>query len=173
MITTLLAKPLVKVKTVLRGCVFFGLTTLGVTGWPVDNLEIVFSKNKPETRDVLLREPVLLGQEVTNTIIHSVQLTPVTDVYRVQEGRIWTWREKIMSHNAGLPSLKPERGRFAYDAPWMIVEGDSVAHERIYYRVGNERFGKNVVCVHSRPCLELWREFPDMRLALEVRRRPL
>lgn len=112
--------------------------------------------------------PILLGRGVTNTIIHSVQLTPVIDEYRVQEGRIWAWREKILSHNAGLPSLKPERGRFAYDPPWMIVEGTGAAWESFLYRVGTEGLGKNELCIFPDPCRELWREIPGARLLFQV-----
>lgn len=89
-----------------------------VAGWPVETFEIRFVKQGANPGDGLfLRVPVLLGRNVTNTIIHSVEQTPVVDEYRIQEGRIWAWREKIKSHNAGLPSLRPERGRFMHAPP--------------------------------------------------------
>ena|GEM_PF-540187 len=140
-----------------------------VAGWPLDVLEI--RKIGPGAfgeGDAVYTVPVLLGREVRNTIIHSVQLTPVVDEYRVQEGRIWAWREKILSHNAGLPSLKPERGRFTYDPPWMIVEGTGAAWASFIYRVGTESLGKNELCVFPSPCRELWREMPGERLLFRV-----
>ena len=140
-----------------------------VAGWPLDVLEI--RKIGPGTSmdgDTVYIVPVLLGRGVTNTIIHSVQLTPVIDEYRIQEGRIWAWQEKILSHNAGLPSLKPERGRFTYDPPWMIVEGTGAAWENFVYRVGTETLGKNELCVSPHPCRELWREMPGARLLFQV-----
>ena len=146
------------------------LTPAIVLGWPVHTLDIrqVESGASFETGAPVLRVPALLGREVTACIIHSVQLTPVIDEYRVQEGRIWAWREKIMSHNAGLPSLKPERGRFVYDPPWMIVEGTGASWESLLYRVGTESLGKNELCVAPRPCRELWREMPGKRLDFRV-----
>lgn len=148
----------------------FFLTFAAVSAWPVDVFTIREQvPGSPESR-LVLSAPTLLGRDVTASIIHSVQLTPVIDVYRIQEGRIWSWQEKIMSHNAGLPSLKPERGRFIYDTPWMIVEGGGVSHATIYYRVGDEQFGRNVLCVFPLPCHELWREMPGKRLVLEAKR---
>lgn len=145
-----------------------------VAGWPMDVLEIRKTGPNVSGPDISVQDeivyhgPVLLGRGVTNTIIHSVQLTPVIDEYRVQEGRIWAWREKILSHNAGLPSLKPERGRFAYDPPWMIVEGTGAAWESFVYRVGTEELGKNELCISPAPCRELWREMPGARLLFQV-----
>lgn len=137
--------------------------------WPLDTLEFSISApGKPGDGTVLIKKELVLGGDIENTIIHSVQLTPVIDVYRVQEGRIWAWREKIQSHNAGLPSLKPQRGRFIYDAPWMIVEGGGASWERIHYRVGTETLGKNRVRVGTEPRRELWREVPGKVLVIRA-----
>lgn len=148
---------------------FFLLTPAVLAWWPVDVLEIaVAAPGSNEAKDALLRSPALLGRDVSNTIIHSVQLTPVIDIYRIQEGRICAWQEKIMSHNAGLPSLKPARGRFTYAPPWMIVEGTGDAWRRIVYRVGTERLGRNEIRVFPRPRRELWREAPGAKLVFQV-----
>lgn len=161
------------VKTWLRLLVaasLFALLTIPVLkGWPLDALEIREAPlGKTENGDIVLHVPALLGRSVTNTIIHSVQLTPVIDEYRVQEGRIWAWREKIMSHNAGLPSLKPERGKFVYDSPWMIVEGTGASWERFIYRVGTEELGKNEFCAFPVPCRKFWQELPGQRLLVRA-----
>lgn len=139
-----------------------------VTLWPLDALEIREHATDGGSGMVVAHTPALLGRTVANTIIHSVQLTPVIDEYRIHEGRIWAWRETIQSHNAGLPSLKPERGRFVVDSPWMIVEGGGQSWKRIVYRVGTEEFGRNVLCLSPFPCRELWREMPGKRLIFEV-----
>lgn len=148
---------------------FFLLAPAALAYWPVDVLEIgIIAPGSGESGETLLRAPALLGRDVRNTILHSVQLTPVIDIYRIQEGRIYAWQEKIMSHNAGLPSLKPDRGRFAYDPPWMIVEGTGETWKSILYRVGTKHIGRNELCVFTRPCRELWREVPDAKLIFQV-----
>ncbi|GHV54454.1 hypothetical protein FACS1894206_07290 [Deltaproteobacteria bacterium] len=141
------------------------LLPLALINWPVDRLEIIIPG---ENDRIFAGVPSLLGRDVQNTIIHSVQLTPVIDTYRVQEGRIFAWREAIMSHNAGLPSLKPERGRFVYDSPWMIVEGGGASWSEIRYRVGTEQLGKNKICIFNRDCQDLWREVPGKLLVFRV-----
>ena len=73
-----------------------------------------------------------------------------------------------MSHNAGLPSLKPERGRFLYDSPWMIVQGGGQSWKTLHYRVGTETLGKNELCIFPRPCRELWRELPGKQIVFQV-----
>ena len=139
-------------------------------GWPIDALELrhVESGRTIYGDHVEARSLALLGRGVRTSIAHSVQLTPVVDEYRILEGRIWAWQEKIMSHNAGLPSLKPERGRFVYDPPWMIVEGTGKAWESFLYRVGTEELGKNELCFPQQACRELWREIPGKRLVFQV-----
>lgn len=156
-------------RRLIPAVLFLALLAPGiVASWPLQALEI--REFTPGTRGgaVVAHIPMLLGISVTTSIIHSVQLTPVIDEYRVQEGRIWSWREKIMSHNAGLPSLKPERGRFIMDPPWMIVEGTGQSWERFVYRVGTETLGRNELCVSPHPCRELWRELPGKRIAFEI-----
>lgn len=138
-------------------------------GWPLDALEI--TRATPESRagdSVVLHAPALLGRPIEASIIHSVQLTPVIDEYRIQEGRLWSWQERIMSHNAGLPSLKPERGRFVYDPPWMIVEGTGESWENFVYRVGTGELGRNTLRVSPSPRRDLWREMPGTRLVFSI-----
>lgn len=153
---------------------FLLLLPLILMGWPLDGLVIRHSEAGSQTETApLFHSPVLLGCSVTNAIVHSVQLTPVIDEYRIQEGRIWAWREKVQSHNAGLPSLKPDQGRFVFDPPWMIVEGTRESWDRIAYRVGTETLGKNVLCVFPHPCRNLWEELPGKRLLLQATRATL
>ncbi|CAK7032939.1 MAG: hypothetical protein DELT_00436 [Desulfovibrio sp.] len=162
-------------SVLVAACLLFFLPVAASLFWPVPDFVVAvaappnLSGAGYETGStVLLREKCLLGRDITASIVHSVQRTPVIDVYRAQEGRIWAWREKIQSHNAGLPSLKPERGRFIYDDPWMIVEGGGASWETIRYRVGDEIFGKNELCVFASPCRELWREVPGKVLVLRI-----
>ncbi|SBV93445.1 conserved exported hypothetical protein [uncultured delta proteobacterium] len=169
-VLTLFAAPFRPRHTVVAtALVAAALLSAMLPGWPLHALEI--TRATPESRagdSMVLRAPALLGRPVQAGIIHSVQLTPVIDEYRVQEGRLWTWQERIMSHNAGLPSLKPERGRFVYDPPWMIVEGTGESWETIVYRVGTGELGRNTLCVSPSPCRDLWREMPGARLVFSV-----
>lgn len=158
-----------KRRAIIAACSLLLLSLASAIAWPLDTLKVsIAAPGKADDGAVLVQKEILLGRDIENTIIHSVQLTPVVDVYRAQEGKIWAWREKIQSHNAGLPSLKPERGRFIYDAPWMIVEGGGASWERIHYRVGTETLGKNVLCVFADSCRELWREVPGKLLTIQV-----
>jgi len=136
-------------------------------GWSIDALELRYA-DSDRGDPAVARSLALLGREIHASIIHSVQLTPVVDEYRILEGRIWAWREKIMSHNAGLPSLRPERGRFVSAPPWMIVEGTGKGWDSFLYRVGTEDLGKNELCLPQQPCRKLWREMPGKRLVFQV-----
>ena len=139
-----------------------------VAGWPVNTLNVRLVEQNVNSDGFFLRVPILLGRTMTTTIVHSVELTPVIDEYHILEGRIWAWREKIKSHNAGLPSLRPERGRFLHEPPWMIVEGTGQSWDSIHYRVGSETLGKNELCLPPAPCRELWREIPGAKLIFSV-----
>ena len=113
-----------------------------------------------------------MGRGYETRIIHSVQLTPVVDRYRILEGRIWGWQELVLSHNAGLPFSAPERGRFGFDAPWMVVEGGGALWSEIRYRVGTERLGKNAFYYPSAGAAELWRDVPGRALLFTVTTAP-
>ncbi|GHV29934.1 hypothetical protein FACS1894167_09950 [Synergistales bacterium] len=117
---------------------------------------------------VILSAPMRMGELFTAEYIHSVQLTPVVDEYAVLQGRIWGWRELTMSHNAGLPFAEPEHGRFVSDAPWMIIQGGRRAEERIAYRVGTSKFGRNVWLLP--PFGEIWihEKIPSRRVFIEA-----
>ncbi len=155
--------------------VFFLLSLVALAGWPVDGLEL---RPLPADRTAALPRPVFaalqpLGLGFETRYIHSLQLSPVEDSYRVQEGRIWAWRERVLSHNAGLPSLTPPRGRFIMDPPWMIVEGGGQSWTEIIVRVGNETFGKNEFRPAGQSWIALWQQFSGQRLLFQAVRRPL
>lgn len=159
---------------VLRGaCALVVLCLLAAFLWPVDVLEIRRVSSKETEEGLLFAVPVPLGHDVRTRMIHSVQQTPVEDVYRIQEGRIWNWQERVMSHNAGLPSLSPPRGRFFSDPPWMVFEGGGASWPALLYRVGNEELGRNICFLPFGRELPLWRLVPDERLRFQAVRLPL
>ena len=145
---------------------------------PVDALVIRFAPGTggeaSEARAALFVAGAPLGQEFSTEYIHSVQLTPVQDIYRIVNGRIWPWQERVMSHNAGLPFARPPFGRFRADPPWMVFEGGRQSLESIFLRVGNAELGRNVFSYGSKaPHTALYENFPGKRLRLVVERRPL
>lgn len=122
---------------------------------------------------VLARYPAPPGFEYRTRILHSVQLTPVEDRYRVVQGRIYGWQERTMSHNAGLPSLRPVRGRFYLESPWMIYEGTGDSFEQLFYRVGTEYLGRNEMYTEQQGWCDLWQKYSGELLHFFVQREPL
>jgi hypothetical protein len=115
-----------------------------------------------------------LGQEFSTEYIHSVQLTPVQDTYRIVNGRIWSWQERVQSHNAGLPFARPPFGRFRMDSPWMIIEGGRQSWESLFLRVGNTALGRNLFSYGAEEArTALYESFPGKRLQLSIERRSL
>lgn len=90
--------------------------------------------------------PCALGAPFTTRYIHSVARTPVEDEYRVLEGSLWGWEERISSHGAGLPYDAPPGGSFVVEDGVMKVRGGRVAHRVIAHRVGTGDLGANVFC---------------------------
>lgn len=165
----------------LRCLCWMLLSAVAVASWPVDVLEIhlaggsrqpLIDAEKAQEALPLFSAAAPLGRGYETRIIHSVQLTPVVDRYRILEGRIWGWQELVLSHNAGLPYARPERGRFGYQAPWMLVEGGGASWSEVRYRVGTGRLGKNAFYYPSAGVAELWRDAPGMALSFAVRRQP-
>jgi hypothetical protein len=145
---------------------------------PVDALTIRFAPSAasepPERETPLFVAIAPLGQEFSTEYIHSVQRTPVQDVYRIVGERIWSWQERVQSHNAGLPFARPPSGRFYTTPPWMIFEGGRQAWENIFLRVGNAELGRNLFSYGTKaPHAALYERFPGRRLQLRVERRPL
>ncbi|MDR2934778.1 MAG: DUF1850 domain-containing protein [Candidatus Adiutrix sp.] len=114
-----------------------------------------------------------LGREYATRYTHSVQKTPVEDYYRVIGGRIWGVRERVQSHNAGLPFAAPEGGRFRLDPPWMLVEGGRQSWTEIHLRVGDAEFGRNEFRPAEGPWRPLFADFAGRRLTFSPARSTL
>jgi hypothetical protein len=130
-----------RLQALKRAGIFFCFLALGLAslaGRPLDGLAV-----RGEDGAELFRVLLPLGREYATRYTHSVQKTPVEDYYKVIRGRIWGVREKIQSHNAGLPFAAPEGGRFRLDPPWMLVEGGRLNWPEIHLRVGGAEFGRN------------------------------
>jgi hypothetical protein len=150
-----------------------GLALLGLLcaasllGWPLDVLVVRGGG------EILFYQLTAPGGGFATRYIHSVERSPVEDYYRVLNGRIWSWREKVRTHNAGLPYGAPERGRFYHDPPWMVVEGGRWSWDQLFVRIGDETFGRNEFQAPTGAWAPLYRMLPGKRLAFRVERKPL
>lgn len=87
--------------------------------------------------------PIGAGDGFVLRFIHSVERTPVESEYRVLSGRIWQFEERIVSHNAGLPTEALPNARFLMTREWMIIRGGGFTASEIRYRTGDENLGRN------------------------------
>lgn len=101
------------------------LLFIALAGWRVDYIKILDTE-----KNVIFSAPTALRHTFTTRYIHSVELTPVEDEYRIIAGRLWTWEERVRSTNAGLPFDRPENGRFIESGNWMVFQGKNLM-ERI------------------------------------------
>ncbi|HRV71918.1 MAG TPA: DUF1850 domain-containing protein [Thermovirgaceae bacterium] len=134
--------------------------------YPVDVLGIT------EGDSVYYRRPVPVGFRFVSRYIHSVEKTPVEDDYRVVGGSIWSWEERVLSQNAGMPFVRPRNGRLIMDEDWMRFRGGRYSWEDLYVRIGDNRFGENEMFGHS-PWTGYFRLFellPSRRLLFSVRK---
>ena len=137
-------------------------------GWRVD----VFQLEGPEGK-LIFQSPVSLGHRFTTRYIHSVELTPVEDEYKVAGGLLWTWEERVRSTNAGLPFDRPRYGRFIDTGEWMIFQGGRMAWKEYYYRIGNNKIGRNQVMLEPFGRRNFFELFAGERLVVRIRKMPL
>jgi hypothetical protein len=118
------------------------------------------------------QKPVPVGFRFVTRYIHSVEKTPVEDDYRVVGGRIWSWEERVLSQNAGMPFVLPRNGRLIMDKDWLRFRGGRYCWQDLYVRVGDSRFGENEMIMHS-PWNKYYRLFeilPSRRLLFSVKK---
>ncbi|MDD4159442.1 MAG: DUF1850 domain-containing protein [Synergistaceae bacterium] len=137
-------------------------------GWRVD----VFQMKDTDGR-LIFQSPVSLGHKFTTRYIHSVELTPVEDEYKIAGGLLWTWEEKVRSTNAGLPFSKPRYGRFIDTGEWMIFQGGRMSWKEYYYRVGNKHIGRNQMTLEPFGRRNFYELFTGERLVIRVLKMPL
>lgn len=123
--------------------------------------------------EVLVDEYMYLGSLFETGYIHSVQKTPVEDVYVVVDGKLWLWEERVVSHNAGLPSESPYRGYFLSDKEWMHFFGGRYSTKRYMLRVGDNVLGRNVCRFYGRSdWIDLFDIVPGKRCVVSVETKP-
>ena len=143
------------------------LFLIAVAGWRVDIFQISDSRH-----NIIFSAPTALGHKFTTRYIHSVELTPVEDEYRVLDGKLWAWEERVRSTNAGLPFDKPEYGKFIETDEWMVYQGGRMSWSVYYYRIGNKKLGLNQVCFEPFGRRNFFDIFPGERLIISVKKAP-
>ncbi|WP_300523710.1 DUF1850 domain-containing protein [Aminiphilus sp.] len=121
----------------------------------------------------LLTYPILPGQFIVTRYIHSVELTPVEDVFVARGGVLWQWEERVKSHNAGLPVAPSRNGRFLARNGWFVFQGGRAHFPMIHYRVGTAELGANELLLPPSIMLKLYERVPQERLRLFVEMSPL
>ena len=90
-----------------------------------------------ETGAVIRSFPVREGEEFAVTFIHSVNQSPVTEVYQIRNGEIYVVRTIYYAFGAGVPSELAEGQRLAYaEDGAMVVTGIDRRLTRLSYIVG-------------------------------------
>jgi len=90
-----------------------------------------------ETGEVVRSFPVQDGEEFSVTFIHSVNQSPVTDVYQIRKGGIYVVRTIYYAFGAGVQTALEEGQRLEYGEDGaMIITGIDRRLERLSYIVG-------------------------------------
>lgn len=144
----------------LAGAGAFLLLGTALPGRPAESLHI----QRKQGAELHLLMP--LGRSFVYRYIHSVERTPVEDIYYAMGGRLHEWRTRTRSHNAGLPWQAPQQGRFLSEGPWLVLEGGRNSWEELRVRVGDEYFGRNELLIEAYPRMELYKKFPGESLRL-------
>ncbi|GAB6280962.1 MAG: hypothetical protein STSR0007_10960 [Thermovirga sp.] len=157
-----------RIKSWILVAMVLSLLLLAVAS-PIDVLVIA-----DEESDVYFR-PVPIGARFILSYIHSVEKTLVEDDYRIVGKRIWSWEERVLSQNAGMPFVTPRNGRLIMDGKWLRFRGGRYMWSVLFYRVGNETFGMNefFVLPPYTAHYKLFKIFPSKRLRFSVSRFPL
>ena len=90
-----------------------------------------------ETGKVYRRFAVRDGSEFSVTFVHSVNKSPVTDVFVIRDGRIYADRTIYSSFGAGVQTTLEGEEKLTYDDKGnMIVSGFDTVFPEVKYIVG-------------------------------------
>lgn len=90
-----------------------------------------------DTGEVIQVFPVEDGEEFSITFVHSVNNSPVTDVYQIRNGRIYVVRTIYYSFGAGVQTELEEGQSLEYGRDGsMIVSGFNRPMDHLSYIVG-------------------------------------
>jgi len=96
--------------------------------------EYVFEVSDQESEGVIFRKKVCEGFEFSTRIIHSVQLTPVYEMYRVEKGgQLTLVGTKLKDFGWGMPST--EVGQLTLEEGYWVFKGPPRFLSRLMFRV--------------------------------------
>ena len=89
-----------------------------------------------ETGAVLLRHPAYQGQEFSISYIHSVNQSPVKEIYTIDGGRIVLTALEFEAFGAGMPTqLKPGQALIHLPDGGMRIEGFDRTIDQLRYMI--------------------------------------
>jgi len=103
----------------------------GTTGYAASRPAYDLVVTDADTGDVLLSVPVDDGESVTLAYTHSVEKTPVEDVYRVDGTRLDNTLMRFQSYGWGLPS----RANVTLEDGWFVFDPDH-SYESFFVKPG-------------------------------------
>lgn len=112
------------------------------------------------------------GQEIVLSYVHSLERTPVRDLFFLQHNQLCLYEEMVKSHNAGLPTLNPYPGSLIKTKDWLIFRGGRRHWTNIHCRVGDAEIGKNVLSIGGRD-YELYALYRGQTICLSVALKPI
>ena len=80
--------------------------------------------------------PLEEGGEFTIEFIHSVNKSPVRELYRIEDGKIHPFAVRFYTFGAGMYSVLEEGQTFEWDGDAMVISGFTVSYRELYYIVG-------------------------------------
>ncbi|MDR2094735.1 MAG: DUF1850 domain-containing protein [Treponema sp.] len=85
---------------------------------------------------IYARRPVQNGSEFGIEFIHSVNNSPVTDIFRVERDRIRPVAAKFFSYGAGMPSDLEPGQVLSREGDALVITGFSQSYRELTYIVG-------------------------------------
>ena len=90
-----------------------------------------------ETDRIIMEFPVSEGDEFSVEFIHSVNQSPVKDVFVIRDGKIFVDRTVYSAFGAGVQTEVEEGQTLSYDSDGnMVVSGFNIEFPRVKYIVG-------------------------------------
>lgn len=96
-----------------------------------------------KTNDYIKSWKIKDGESFTVEYIHSVQLTPVSEIYTIDKNNIILSESYFQSYGAGLPSTTPYKFEITEDG-FRIYEINEIM-EYLIYRTGAERANHRLI----------------------------
>ncbi len=128
---------------------------------------------RDEADRLVLRAVMPLGRTFETQYFHSVQLSPVEDLYHVRDGLVREWQGRVQAQGVGLPCVALSHGRFYVDPPWTVFEGEVMTLPEFALRVGTTVIGRNQLRLGNGEWTPLYPIFPGERLYVGTARQTL